>query len=244
MICGMGKMYTLLIHQEGIMGTSSASTLDLRNLLLAVEKKEPQHQLLQNIFKRHDQYSVQAVVREICEDGSNTIARLARFNTPVNYDEVVRDVAEKIGVNSSLLSWDVTRCEQLLLAELMKKYWDKLSDEERIKQYASLKNELGNEYAEYAQSLLTGGASAVLTAIQMVSSQVVRKVIIRTVSIFVARQTALSAARLALWFIPIVNVLMIAWTIIDIAGPAYRKTVPTVVEVALLRMEIELGTEN
>ena len=211
---------------------------------MAVEKKNSQHQLLQNIFKRHDQYSVEAVVREICEDGSNTIARFARFNTAVNYDEVVRDVAEKIGVTTSLLSWNVTECEQLLLAELMKKYWDKLSDEERAKQYASLKNELGSEYAEYAQSLLTGGASAILTAIQMMSAQVMRKVIMQTVAIFVGRQTALSAARLALWFIPVLNVLMVAWTIIDIAGPAYRKTVPTVVEVALLRMEMELGMEN
>ena len=226
------------------MGTSSASTEDLCNLLLAVEKKDPQHQLLQNIFKRHDQYSVPAVVREICEDGSNTIARLARFNTPVNYDEIVRDVAEKIGVKSDLLSWDVPRCEQLLLAELMKKYWNKLSDEERREQYASLKENLGNEYAEYAKNLLNGGAVAILQALQMVSAQVVRKVIIQTVAVFAGRQAAFGAARFALWFIPIVNVLMVAWAIIDIAGPAYRKTVPTVVEVALLRMEIELSKEE
>jgi uncharacterized protein YaaW (UPF0174 family) len=30
---------------------------------------------------------------------------------------------------------------------------------------------------------------------------------------------------------------MIVWTVVDIAGPAFRKTVPTAIEIALLRLE-------
>jgi uncharacterized protein YaaW (UPF0174 family) len=31
--------------------------------------------------------------------------------------------------------------------------------------------------------------------------------------------------------------MMVGWTIRDIAGPAFRKSVPSVLEIALLRME-------
>jgi uncharacterized protein YaaW (UPF0174 family) len=41
----------------------------------------------------------------------------------------------------------------------------------------------------------------------------------------------------ASYAIPLLNVVMVGWVLSDIAGPAFRKTVPTVVEVALLRME-------
>jgi uncharacterized protein YaaW (UPF0174 family) len=35
----------------------------------------------------------------------------------------------------------------------------------------------------------------------------------------------------------VLNVIMVGWTVVDIAGPAFRKTVPTVIEIALLRLE-------
>ena len=37
--------------------------------------------------------------------------------------------------------------------------------------------------------------------------------------------------------IPVVNVAMTAGLAVSVAGPAYRKTVPTVLDVALLRLE-------
>ena len=53
------------------------------------------------------------------------------------------------------------------------------------------------------------------------------------------RQTTAAAkksAQLAGYAVPGLNIFMGLLTLNDIAGPAYRKTVPTVIELALLRM--------
>ena len=43
---------------------------------------------------------------------------------------------------------------------------------------------------------------------------------------------------------PIGWAIMGAWTAIDLAGPAYRVTMPSVIYIALLRQQHELEREN
>jgi hypothetical protein len=55
---------------------------------------------------------------------------------------------------------------------------------------------------------------------------------------------AMNPTRIAALFIPFLNTILGAKTIFDIAKPAYRKIVPSVIEIALLRLSENIQREN
>ena len=208
--------------------------------LLGIVPKER----LQPLYERHGVEPSQgpkALADEIRLDGSNTIASLFRGIEGVAYLEVARDVADKMDVE-----WKENQkeeaIEQAILGKLISEFLEHATQEER-EQVNQILEEVGEKYNNLSKDLLLAGLSAGSLAllIKQVGRKVVANVIERIVAWIAARQVAKEGAKriaqIAGLAIPLLNAAMIAWTVIDIAGPAFRKTVPTVIEIALLRLE-------
>lgn len=160
------------------------------------------------------------IYSEIRLYGSNTLLRSKRPEG-VNYHEVAADVADKLAGwafwQKSPYGYDtIDDCERFVLEKMeispehmadLCKAVSKQANEEAVI------NAVGNGAKDYAIAAGTSVAAAL----------VVRQLAIQT-----ARQVILQIARS-------LNIFLAILVIIDIAGPAYRCTIPAVVYMALLR---------
>jgi uncharacterized protein YaaW (UPF0174 family) len=210
--------------------------------LLALLKKCPADRLAP-IYARHGiepSAGPSGLVEELRLDGSNTIASVFRGWEGVDYAEMVNDVAEKFDVKTENLP--VETIEREILVTMIRKHYSNASPKEREKLEKILR-EMGDEYDDLIKILLKGTLSGAALAllIEQIGVRLVAAAVERIVLQIIGRNAAAGAAEyaaaLAGFAIPFLNVVLAAWVIIDIAGPAFRKTVPTVIEIALLRME-------
>jgi uncharacterized protein YaaW (UPF0174 family) len=221
------------------MNTSINSNERLKQLFLQCSKED-----LKEIYQRHgiegqhNNETVGELVDRIRLDGSNTLVSVARGWEGVNYDEIVKDVADKVKVSykkNGLLS--EKEFEPLIVEHLVKIYFEKLTEEQKVEFEKSLKS-LGKEYNDFWKTLMTGGSGAILFIAQTIGRKAMAKIIQAIISkMILATGAMVTTTRLAALAVPFLNILVAVWTIIDIAGPAYRKTVPTVFQVALLRLQ-------
>lgn len=213
------------------------STCDLVAFLEKVERKNPGNELLKELYKRHEENSVEALVTDLLRDASNTFGWL--LTGPVEYAECVRRVADKLDIPEKDLTDSVTKNEKLILQAALKKYFDARDPAERDKKRKEIMEAVGEENREFARALLTGSGAAFLAALQLVSASVVNQVVARIMAVFLAQQAVLATTRLASLAVPFLNVIMVAWMALDIAGPAYRKIIPSVMNITLLRMAFQ-----
>jgi len=215
-------------------------------VLLEVQRRAPQR--LKPIFDRHGvdpEDGVAELVAEIRLDGANSIASMFRGRRGVDYDEVVRDVARKLKLKPHRKEPE-SELERRVLDVIMERYLDKASavakaaieDELKAVLLAARRDtsELGSILRHGAWAAGSFGALVHAVGEQAVAA-VVKRIVLATVGQAAAGTAARQAAMVASYAIPLLNVVMVGWVLSDIAGPAFRKTVPTVVEVALLRME-------
>ncbi|MBM4346103.1 MAG: hypothetical protein FJ100_22245 [Deltaproteobacteria bacterium] len=189
-------------------------------ILQRVQAKEPSR--LDSIFKRHGVAPGERtadLLKEIRQDGSNTVWLPFRPEG-VHYREVVEDVAKAIDAK---VRATVVETEQSVVARVVELYYEKCSADERTQLDAAL-----NEAGADAATLAAGRAGA--KAVSALIMGLVVKFGAKTVLKMVLR-------RLPVVLVPGLGWLMTAWTVLDVFGPAMRKTIPTVVEIALLRME-------
>lgn len=198
---------------------------------------------LEPIYLRHEvapSQGPQALLDEVCLDGANTIASIFRGWDGVEYDEVVRDVADQLNVEAS--HSEPRELEVEIIAFVVQKYLAGATPEQR-EQVADVLRSAGADFNRMKADILKGAFAAGTLALlirqvgQKVVAQVVGKIMLRIAGRQAAKEASKRAAQLAGMAIPLLNVVMIGWTVVDIAGPAFRKTVPTVIEVALLRLE-------
>ncbi|MGH8068137.1 MAG: hypothetical protein ACRERE_23475 [Candidatus Entotheonellia bacterium] len=182
------------------------------------------------------------LVREICLDGANTIASLFRGRKGVPYIDLVRDVAEKMGVKDDIfIRRNERKIELAVLESVIRQYLAKATEAEREEIHRILK-EVAQDHQEVWRHFLIGGGALTMLLAQL-GPKVVTEVVQRIVASIIGRQLTLGAlkggAGIVGLAVPLLNVAMIGWTIVDLAGPAFRKTIPTVIEIALLRLEFE-----
>lgn len=210
-----------------------ASNVRLIKLLTEVSSKDPENSFLLNLYKREDKFTPESLVQEIREDASNTILR--PFKGSPNYDEVVRMVAEKIGIDKKDLTDDEAKNELLIIRKMLQDYIKKHpEDEEKLN---ALVKEMGKEYNDFVSLIFTGSAAAFFAAIDVIGPTIVAEIVLRILLTFAGVQAALIAARIAALLVPFLNIFMSAWLVVTIAGPAYRKIVPSVIDIALLRLQ-------
>ncbi len=226
---------------------SSSSDLVAFLSFVAANGHEEAKSTITGLFDRHgvsagsDSAAFGKLVREIELDGSNTIATLFRGGDGVSYAEVARDVAEEVGVKSipDARKDDAVWLEQQALFTALEKHYEGKGEAE----LDELRQKVAEANVKYAGAAIKGALTAAMwaTLVRQIGARavatIVRRLVLQTGGWFAARQAAATAARAAGMAIPVVNVALTAWLVADIASPALRKTLPTVFDVAMLRME-------
>lgn len=194
------------------------------------------------LIERHGESDIRKLVSTIRRDGSNTLATyLLRWGFGISYCEIVQNVANKIKVDykPEILKSEI-ELEYLIVWHLIKKYFDSLDDNERadIEKHFS---DLGDEYKDFFQQFFTGSVPVVISLINNFGRKlfvdILQKIMASIIAKTSAKIVAQGTSRLIGLSVPFLNIIFISWTIIDIAGPAYRKIVPTVFQIGLLRLE-------
>lgn len=227
---------------------STLSSEELDNLVkILTLDKEGNKLLTENLtfsekFKQyypdHHQYWDE-IAEELQLFGGNTFMNLLKGNKGVFYKEILCDVCDRLKVNYNKKS-DVMLIEQHLLMKILTDSLEKMSPEE-IKQLAA---ELGIEHQKILtpQAISTvfwaifkaGGVKSyqlTFTLANLILKALGHPPILAKFGIIAAPNPILTK----LLFGPIGLTLSAVLTVIDIAGPAYRITIPAVIEVAYLR---------
>ena len=175
------------------------------------------------------------IAAEIQCFGANTLATLFRGGEGVLYREVLTDVCDKMKVNYNSGS-SVETIELHLLMKVLTDSMKEMSAEELEAVCADLELSPMRYTPEAVtialQTAIRLGGFAPYRIAPIVANAVVRAVIGRGLSL--AANAAL-ARLMAAFAGPIGWTLSAAWLLVDIAGPAYRVTVPSVIMVAYLR---------
>jgi uncharacterized protein YaaW (UPF0174 family) len=183
-------------------------------------------------FPDHTHY-VDEIIAELERFGSNGIATAVRgYGVP--YREVLQDVCGEFKLKD--LSESVEECECRLLEAVMNIAWDKMDADARRKLLDALK--LPDSIPQGAtigkaviQGLMMGGA---------VACQISAVVTSLIASVLVGHGVALGGsvvAGRAIGFLmgPVVAALAGLWLLADLAGPAFRVTIPSCIYIAALR---------
>ncbi|MCF0223387.1 MAG: DUF3944 domain-containing protein [Fibrobacter sp.] len=224
---------------------SKVSSEDLNDLVLCLTKdKDGETRFTEELtfseeykkyYPDHHQYW-RSIAAEIQCFGANSFVTMLRGGKGVCYKEVLTDVCDKLKANYNEKA-NVERIEDGLLMKICADAIDKMTPEQR----KELAESIGLENTtNFGPEAFVGIFQAVFTAGGFKSYQLTLIVVNAVVKAICGRGIALAgnAAITRVFSVltgPIGWVISGLWTIIDIAGPAYRVTLPAVVYVALLR---------
>lgn len=169
--------------------------------------------------------------------GANSFATIARGGKGVLYREVLIDVCDKMKVNYNAAS-PVDVIEFNLLMKVLEDSMAEMSPEDLKRVCKDLDIRPTSFTAEAITIAIqvmikTGGFLPYKIAL-IVANAVVKSLIGRGLS--VAANAALTRS-MAVFVGPIGWAVSAVWLMVDIAGPAYRVTIPSVILVAYLRLE-------
>lgn len=229
---------------------AKASNEDLNPLVEYILKASTTESLSgKELYKAHNpnhQRYPGLILNEIRLFGGNSFVNLFRSEGP-EYHEVVKDVASKFGVKE-IDSFSLVQLEEELIQKILRDALKKAEGQERADMEAILK-EAGLGKSDL--SALLSGAS-LLTLLGARAAGVVTYQLSAIIASAMAKQLlgygitlaaggAASAALgrgLAVFMGPIGWILTGIWTAIDLAGPAFRVTVPCVLHIAMLRQKM------
>lgn len=184
--------------------------------------------------------TAEKIARYLCEMGSNDIATFFR-DEPVEYSEVVFDVGKKLGAKVAIEN-SITKNERFILEKLFADTLDRMSPEEKRSLFENMNVDSSDIPYGAAGTLITqvllkqfGGFLVYRYAV--VAANVVAEAVLGAGLSF-ATNAALTRT-IGAFLGPIGWIATGAWLAIDLAGPAYRKTVPAVIHVAYLRQLLE-----
>jgi len=171
--------------------------------------------------------------------GGNTISTLFRSGKGVLYKEVLTDVCDKIKVKY-LKTESIDVIEMHLLEKILADSMENLSFQER----QDLVKELGLETTDFSkqailialQSTIKIGTLASYELATIVANSIMKMLLGRGLTI--AGSTALTRI-VGVVTGPIGWIVTGAWTVVDIAGPAYRVTIPSVIHIAFIRAKLK-----
>lgn len=196
---------------------------------------------LSDAYKKHYPYHSlywEEIAAEIQCFGGNTFVTMLCGGKGVLYKKVLCDVCDKMKVNYNKNS-TVERIENALLSKVLEDALERMSSDE-IKQLAE---EIEIQNINITKQVLLGSFQAIFKAggfksyqLTVIVANAVLKALIGKGLSF-AGNAAITRA-FAVLSGPIGWVITGLWTAFDIAGPAYRVTIPAVIQVAALRQKI------
>lgn len=197
------------------------------------------------VYKRHhpDHHQYwELIAAEIQCFGANSFATIFRGGKGVLYKEVLTDVCEKMKVNFNKDS-SVEVIEQNLLMKILKESLEKMSTAEVRQLAESLGVKNFNTVTSEAligsfQTIFRMGGFKSYQLTVIIVNAVMKALIGRGLS-FAATGTLMRAASVLTG--PIGWVITGLWTAVDLAGAAYRVTIPAVIQIAFLRQKVQYG---
>lgn len=192
----------------------------------------PEYRLLAPEHRRY----WQLIAAELQRYGANTLVSLMRLGQGVTYREILGDVCDKLDVNYNLKSTTET-IELCLLMKVLEKSLDQMTPEELATFSRNMQLDLTNPTPQLilmaVQAAIRTSSLAALELATVLSASVITSLGgIATWGSVVVASRALSVIAG-----PVAIVLSSAWMISDIAGPAYRVTIPACIIVAWLRQQ-------
>lgn len=189
-------------------------------------------------------YNMHALVPDIVDElqcyGANTVMTLLRGGNGVTYQTILRDVAKKLKVSYNRQISD-ENLERYILQKMFDDVASKMSEEELRALAESMKIRLAAGYGKQAiiavlQAAIRRGGFQSYIWIVVAANAISRALFGRGLS-FVAN--AMLTRITSMLVGPIGIALNILWTAVDIAGPAYRVTIPAVVQIAYIRSKMQ-----
>ncbi|GAA9710221.1 DUF3944 domain-containing protein [Helicobacter pylori] len=206
------------------------------------EKRFTEGLTLSEEYKRHgNDYAKYAerIAEELQHYGANSFASALR-GTGVLYREILCEVCNKLKVNYNKKS-DATLIEQNMLSKILERSLEEMDDEE-VKEMCdelSIKNTDNLNRQALSAATLTlfkmGGFKSYQLAV-IVANAVAKTILGRGLSL--AGDQVLTRT-LSFLTGPVGWIITGVWTAIDIAGPAYRVTIPACIVVATLRLKLK-----
>lgn len=192
----------------------------------------PEYRLLAPEHRRY----WQLIAAELQRYGANTLVSLIRLGQGVTYREILGDVCDKLDVNFNLKSTTET-IELCLLMKVLEKSLDQMTPEELATFSRNMQLDLTNPTPQLilmaVQAAIRTSSLAALELATVLSASVITSLGgIATWGTVVVASRALSVIAG-----PVAIALSSAWMISDIAGPAYRVTIPACIIVAWLRQQ-------
>ena len=183
-------------------------------------------------YPDHKKY-LDLIKDELADMGGNSFANIFRGHG-VSYREMLIDVSDKLKVSYNKQA-PIERIEQCLLEKVLEDAWEKMSQKEKDE---LLKN-LGDTTKFFTSmssgvliSLFRAGGFTSYKLSLIIANAVCKAILGRGLSLALNAGLVRSLSVLAG---PIGIALSGLWMAIDLAGPAYRVTVPAVVYIAALR---------
>ncbi len=231
---------------EFLKNINSLDLYDLERILKYDENynRRLTERLTYNEWNDFEHAEWELVAEELQKFGGNTIANIVR-RKGVPYREILCDVCDKLKVNYNKKS-DTTRIEQELLSKILTDALDKMSEYELKELAEELKAD--NIHipkgqictATFIRIFQAGGFQSYIWTLK-IANIIVKALIGRGLSL---GGNVLLAQTMKVLTGPIGWVLTGLWTVYDIAGPAYRVTIPAVITVIALRQKHRLETDK
>lgn len=220
--------------RDVIFRTARYSVEDIRPLLKYLDF-EPENRDLKSLG------AAQEIEDHLRRMGSNDIARLFRNGDGVKYEEVVCDVGEKLKAKGVAPSNTTSRNEELIIEKVFADTLDSMSEEEKRVLFRSMNLDvqdvpLASSAAVLMPILLRqfGGFATYRLAV-IIANMVSRALLGGGLSF---ATNAVITRTVGTLLGPIGWIATGAWLAVDLAGPAFRKTVPAVLYVAALRLTL------
>ena len=219
---------------------ATISKEDLKNLARVITHDNDGSERLGQMLSQADpssKYYWKEVAEQIQTYGANTVMTIFRFGEGVKYREVLKDVCDKLNVNYEGSS-STSHIEKCLLDKILKDTWDKLTDDEKKRLLLSVN-------IPYSSQMMTGAGLTALSALMSTGSILAYRLTAMVV-LSVTGALAPLLGNTALAFVIgrgagwLLGPLGWGLTVLSIAGPAYRVTVPACATVALLRKKYNL----
>ena len=218
----------------------SAENNDLTILVEYLKEKFSEGLTNSEVYKKHSPNHTEypdLIAKEIREMGGNTFANAVRGNGP-SYYEIVCDVANKLKATYNKKR-GIEEVEDSILEIILEKALNKMTKEEKEMLMGEMSRKGGNKYGGATTSVLLGifrAGGFKSYQLTLIIANVVAKSILGQGLSFAANQTLVKVASVASG--PIGWAISGIWTAIDLAGPSYKVTIPSVIQVAMLRKRI------
>lgn len=221
-----------------------ASNEDLDPLVGYLKEKFSEDLTNHKVYIKHEPNHYEyadLIAKEIRDMGGNSFVNIFRGEGP-SYHEIVCDVADKLDAPYNK-NKSVSDIEDAILETILTKALDHMSDDEK----ADLMKEMGASGIPGKAAMSTAAFIAIFRAggfysyqlTLIIANQIARLILGR--GLMFATNTALVRTMSVLTG-PIGWAITGLWTAVDLAGPAYKVTIPCVIHVAMLRKKLNAIT--